>query len=324
MNTLELMNQYCEESGELYVTRRARREILEYEQKIGKSFLEMEEWEIRDMFAAFQDQKKNTVSHIIAKSMINDYISFYTRFFDWCIEKGYITGTNIFLLKSLSSKEIHKMLSELYKDEIPVLLHEKDFEAICKCCDKFFENGFYVEIILRMLYEGVIYRIDEAKDIKVEDVCLEEDSPRIHVKNRDVIISTRLKQLLKNVSEDSFVLTNNTIEVVRIDNSYLYFVCKKGNHANTISSVMRRKFADLSNETGSSITPDYIYYSGFYNFLLKKTNYDEEKVYDMLYDGHYAINSVVKELTQMAGEFGIKKEGKHIRTTVSKYRMEYK
>lgn len=321
MNTLDLMKQYCDESGELYENRKARKEILEYENKVGKSFIEMEEWEIREMFSTFTDQKKKSKSHIVAKTVINDYIGFYSRFFDWCIDKGLVKGTNIFLLSSLSSKEVHRMLSEMYKDEIPILLGEDEFNEICSKCDDIFVNGFYEEIFLRLLYEGVIYRLDEAEGIKVKDVELGK-VPTIRVGSRIVKISSRLKELLENLSGESFVIANNTLEAVRIDGSFLYFLCKKGSNANTVATVMRRNFKNLSDKVGVSITPDYIYYSGLYNFILKKTGGDNERVYNMFYDGHYAINSVVKELTQLAGEFGCKKEGKNIRTTVSKYRID--
>lgn len=322
-NTLDLMRQYCEESGEKYEAKKVRKEIAEYEKVINKSFLEMEEWEIREMFATFRDQKKTEVSHITAKAVINDYIGFYSRFFDWCIEKGILQGTNIFLLRSLSSREVHKMLTERYQDEIPVLLKEEAFNEICAQCGKIFENGFYPEIILRLLYEGVIYRIDDVKEIKEDQVFFGQNSAWIHYKNRRFDISEALAKLLKSVREDSFVLANRSLEVKRIDNSYLYFVCKKGcGNDHAISASMRQNFfKPLSDRTGVKITSDYIYYSGFYNFLLKKTKYNEEKVYDMFYDGHYAINSIVKELTRLAGEFGCPKEGKHIRTSVAKYRI---
>lgn len=133
-NTLELMEQYCRESGELYNPTNIRKEIVEYENKINKSFLEMDEWEIREMFTTFVNQKSSKHYHIIGKNLINNYISFYSRFFDWCIEKGYVKGTNIFLMKSLSSKEVYDMLQKKYRDEIPVLLEREAFDGICEQC----------------------------------------------------------------------------------------------------------------------------------------------------------------------------------------------
>lgn len=323
-NTLELMEQYCRESGELYNPTNIRKEITEYENKINKSFLEMDEWEIREMFTTFVNQKSSKHYHIIGKNLINNYISFYSRFFDWCIEKGYVKGTNIFLMRSLSSKEVCDMLQKKYKDEIPVLLEREAFDDICEQCRSLFTNGFYYEIILRLLYEGVIVKVSELEEIKRSDVSLEGQGAYIEHNGIRFRISDPLKELLLHMTEEAFTLNHpDTLTVTRINDSYMFFICKKGKVSNTIDyNFSSNQLKQLSDRMGYRITVDYIYYSGLYDYLLRKTDYDREKVYDMFYDGHYAINSVVKELTELAKGFGCRLPGKHIRTRVSKYRME--
>lgn len=317
-STEELMRRYCEESGELYQTVKVRPEISAYEEKIGKSFLEMKEYEIRDMFKTFVDHRSKGKKHIIAKNIINNIVGFYTRFFNWCIDKGYIKGTNIFLMESLSSREIHAMLYDAYKEEIPVLLEEKEFEKICKACRENFANAFYYEAILRLLYEGVIFRLTDLVDIKVVDT--EKNTVLLH--KRTVKVSKKLCCLLKEMQGENFVLANGTLEARKIDNSYFYFIVKKNREVGNIREILSRGFfKDFSRCCGLKITPDLLYYSGLYNFLLKKTGGDRELVYDMLYDGGHAINSVVGQLTEYAGEFGSSLTGKNIRNVITKYRI---
>ena len=280
-----------------------RPELYEYEQKIGKSLVEMNSNEIAEMLTTFCNKSFSSNTYKLSYRSYDTLLSILRDFFNWYID-------NYEIIKNPCNDKKIKGINaiSLFNNSENVFTKEAMENAISKIREsQIVEYADYLETVIRMFYEGVPEAI-EIVNLKKDDI--NHDKKTMKIRGREIQMSDRLYDLLCRVNRmESIPAHRGDYILLPYKNSYFKFPTREkfryelekrppeywGGH---ISRILNR---ELKNKLGININARTIYLLGFYDFLVRKCG--EEGAKELILS--VRDSEKTKKLMDIAHEYGI-------------------
>lgn len=276
-----------------------RREVYDYEKKIGKTIFEMSSDEIIDMVKGFSRRGANK-----GKLSLKTYdiiFSLFRGLFDWYIEE-----VNV-IINPFNSRSFREKVSEVFAERRE---HIIDKNIIEKAISNLYANEIpeyaeYCEAIIRMAFEGFATTHDIVS-MKEKDVNHARRS--VTIRGTEHLLSARLYSLLVKIhNAEELPAHRGYFVLIQYEDSYFKFPTRESFVDIKRESMYWQQY--ISRVFNNKIVPCFecevtfrdIYLCGLYEYIVKK--YGKEKTDEMIlsdYDGE--ANAV---LTNEAIEYGI-------------------
>lgn len=308
ISTHELLDRYFESVSDTTIplSRRQidRPELYAYEIKVGKELIDMD---VEDLFGLFLELKNKRDGHEIefmtSHSSYGQLASLLRAIFNYYID-NVEPIRNPLNDKRMKGVAAFKHLSqgkenlrwEIVQDVIDDLHGDRDSE-----------NADYVELILKLFYEGFA-NAEEIVSLKREMVDPKTMAARMSGKT--IHLSQRSYSLLEHFYfADEIPGFRGDYSLVSWRGSYFKFIVRP-NNALDIDSRSSRAMCDIINRCiavqvnkryKTKINYSNLYYLGFYDFIVKR--YGKERVNQMLTSFRNAED--IDTLIRSAREYGV-------------------
>lgn len=278
IKTKDLMNEYFSKMNEIRAKKNRnhidRKEMYDYERKIGKQLIEMNAEELIEMVRTFGREKTDSNGTGVAYNSYKQISSMYRDLWDYYIDH-YEVIRNPWYKKELRGREAYKKLSE----GVEPLTWERVEETIQTLYDEY-DNGYYVpmyvELIILLFYHGFA----TAKEIiAMKRGMVDFDNLIVNLPNKKIHISKRCAKLLEYFYHlDTTDAHTGIYYVVSWHDSYFRFFVRKSRVADfqdrkkedVCATIVRAMTSQLRQKRRIDLNYRRIYNLGFYDFLCKR------------------------------------------------------
>ncbi len=284
LSTKELIDKFFEENntdGNMRNRSKLERpELYEYEKKIGKQLVEMNDDELLDMFTIFFTSNGK---YKLAQRSYEMITSMYRKFFDWYIDNVKIIK-NPFSSQKLRGKSAIDYIRAASKADV---FDKNAMENLIERIHESYErlDADYYEMFIRMFYEGFATGSEIAsfkeKDFNVRAKAVFIDGKVIHLSDRTVQLLQQFDKL------DEVDAHRGVYKLVRWEGSYVKFKTRESkiaefNNGNLIlrSQYIARLLINLGNEFDVNVNYRLLYLRGFYDWMVSQS--DKETIDTMI------------------------------------------
>lgn len=297
--TKEIIEEYCQDQKKDVKSIIDRREMYEYEKKLGKSIFDMNSEELFNMFSSFFQRE-------ISYRTYDQIVSRYRQLFNWYIKNKRI------IVNPLNNKEITG-LNASKKFNPKICLTKDGLENIInKLYNVFsYNRAIYYESIIRLFYEG-IYQAREI--VLLSPNMVDHRRHVIYLPGREMKLSNRLYSILEEIQKINEIEGGRSSFLLeRWHGLYFKYIIrpsKKDEFQNRTEEEITLFIQKALVKAKKAIDADfingkYLYWMGFYNFLLLKIGKVETD--KIILDDRYRLDI----LMGIANEYGIR----HITST---------
>ena len=310
--------QYVEESkeNEAKVLRSMihRDEVYTYEQKIGKSLIEMNSEEIYQMVLTFRFQ-----TNVIKADYVSSTLKKFEKFFSWY-------ANHVELIRNPCAEswmDSNGVSRRMIKDGMKGVVPPDYTEMIIKEIHSNFPapRDDYYEMFIQLLYNGVQHRADIVR-IKEEDIDF--DAKTIRLQNATITVSDRCLELLKachRMTEADLDL-HKRCKFLSWRGSYVKFSVysdqAKFNDADATGNL-GNIFSQINKEIDTKIEAGSVFLNGFRDFLNRKVGV--EKASEMLQSTRK--QELNQEFTELVRAFGFKTSINDVKQRMRNYGLNY-
>ena len=320
MNTFDVIQQYCEQKFSDEERRRrqfnalARQELLDAEEKFGKSFFAFSVEEIIEYINSLVSKNVKHVRGVkISQGYVRNICTYYRDIFNY-----YMAYTGNYFYNPFSDRRI-RHLGVNIKNDTPVFTRGT-LERITLSIGEHLDNGEaqFVQLLLWLAYSGC-FDVDEIMNIQEDDVDLIAKTAKIE--DRTIRLKDECVELLKiNRSMGEYTIYKRTNYLIPYHNSFVYFpFCKsfvsdqdpyeyayeqqQARERNVLRNVISRLFTKVRERCRVSIQLELIYYRGLYDFIVERCG--TERTAELLSVGKRRVSSEdVAELESYLAEYG--------------------
>lgn len=255
-----------------------RPEVYEWEKKLNKQLIDMNEDELFDMILSFRKRTSGGVEVRLSPNYMRNVIMWYRDLWNY-YSKEYEAVINPFNYDKLTMVNITK---NLVKDTSPIT--KETIDKIIKGIRMQNDNttADYLECLVLLFYCGVR---DGKEIVSLKEDMIDFRKREIYFDDRTVKLSARCMILLQRVHE---------MDSINSENGYFVFIAEAYNGGyfkffvheirkdaknnwtpEHLSSNITKKIANSSKDAlGHPVTARQIYYAGFYNYLCEKFGKD--------------------------------------------------
>lgn len=260
--------------------------IFQFCEERNKSFFDITEKEFIDFF--YDYVKINSVE------TLNCYRMTYARFYQWCIDCGYIDKRNLFeesvyLDPDTLADYMAKKCSLYYYDDA-------DIDFICR---KTRESPVLCEAIIRCFYEGIA-SYDELVYLKQQQVDLDHNC--IHLGDRTIHITGKLSLLLNKlmIGEVDIEEGKNGYTLQRLGEEDVFLFRIVNDSAVNRKQFLKRRLDKVAENAGVKVTSKLLYQSGLFQSIRKSCNNDDDQLIRVLYEDknkhtNFVLDHILKE-----------------------------
>lgn len=282
-NTEELFDEYFKTRPETTVKKIRgqldRKELYEYEEKIGKPLIDMDSLEIAKMLISFHNKSYTSKVYKITFRTYDSMLSIMRDFFDWYIDNKQV------IKNPCNDKRIKgRKAIELFSENKEIFTKE-NMETLIKTIQEtqVDEYAIYEEAIIRMFYEGFPEPLDI---VNMKENDIDHVKRTVIVRGKERQLSDRLYELLVKVNHmDELPAYRGVFILINYHDSYFKFPTREKfvgeaqdrppeYWAGHISRLFNREIK-VKNET--NINARTLYVLGFYDFVVGKIGEDEAK-----------------------------------------------
>lgn len=282
-----------------------RPEVYEYEEKIGKKLVDMNEDELFEMMLTFRNgkAKKRSDGKPMSSRTFHQVSSQFRAIFNHYIHHGKVI-INPWYSEKLRGMNMSRRISES-KDRI-------SFETIQKIIDDLHhaypeEKAKYIECLIHLYYCGFV-RPREIIEMREEDVDLKNKV--VNLPEKTIHLTDRCCELLEYVHNmDDAVMFNEKSSMRPWRGSYFKFgiFSTRINEFDErdidgVTAILRSAYHNaVKKELGYDISPRQIYMLGFYDYLVKCVG--KERAHELATS--VRDSETAEELMNHAGYYGI-------------------
>lgn len=310
ISTMQLMNEFIEQKagGNKALERTInsvinRSEVYEWETKLNKQLIEMNEDELLDVILSFRVRVGNNTGRRVSPSTIRNALAWYNNLWDY-YSKNYKLIINPFRYDKLS---ISNVLNAMMQDTPPITSETiaQIINTVRNAWDEDMANQ--IECTILLFYCG--FR-EAAEIVLLKEDMIDFKEKVIHLKDRDVYVSDRCLFLLRKVHEvesRSPINSHFTYVAKAYEGGYFKFFVKDedtdyahGAQQYLASKITRRISESSRASIGYSINTRQIFLAGFYNYLCK--TFGKDKAHEMIHstnNGEY--NRILLDAAQKYG-----------------------
>lgn len=308
ISTKELFDKYFEDKDPETVRKTRsqcdRPEVYEYEIKIGKQLVDMNEEELFEMICSFNNKKSAVRGGLkVSGGSFRKYVSAFRLIFQFYID-NYEVIRNPFYSTKFKGIQADALLA----DNKGRFTHQQYEEIIEKLHGRYDpERADYYELLMRMFYEG-FYDAQEIANLKEEQINFRRKEVRLP--GRTIKLSDRCFELLTKIHEIEIMDgLRSSFYMIAWHNGYFKFVIRP-NEANDFQNkdltYLGRKintilFKKISSEFNVDIGYRKLYLLGFYDTLVKR--YGEERTKQIITS--FRVAKDVNDLEIVMNEYGI-------------------
>ena len=280
-NTKELLDEYFKTKPESTVLKIRgtidRKELYDYEKKIGKQLVDMDCFEVADMLKTFTNRSFTGKSYKMSYRTYDMLLSILRDFFEWYID-------NYKIIKNpCNDKRIKgRKVLEIFNNGSAVFTKDNMEEIITEIRnDRIEEYADYEEAIIRMFYEGFPEAIDIV-NLKTSDINHEKKTAI--VRGREVQLSDRLYELLVKIHNmDSLPAHRGNYLLMSYDDSYFKFPTREKFKdefserppeywSGHISRLFNR---EIKQKNDTNINARTLYLRGLYDYFVEQVGKEE-------------------------------------------------
>lgn len=308
ISTKELFDKYFEDKDPETVRKTRsqfdRPEVYEYEIKIGKQLIDMNEEELFEMICSFKNKKSAVREGLkIGGGSFRKYVSTFRLIFQFYID-NYEVIRNPFHSTKFKGIQADALLAD-NKDRFTYKQYEDIIEQLHGKYDP--ERADYYELIMRLFYEG-FSEAKEIADLKEDQINFRRKE--IRLPGRTIKLSDRCFELLTKTHEMEIMdgLRSN-FYMMSWHNGYFKFVVRPNEASdfqNKDLTYLGRKintilFRKISSEFNMDIGYRKLYLLGFYDTLVKR--YGEERTKQIITS--VRVSKDVSDLEIVMSEYGL-------------------
>lgn len=305
--TKELFDEYFAEKPENVVAKTRstidRKEVYDYEKKIGKQLIDMNVDELFDMLSTFRSIRKKNEQCAVSFSSLSQIFSSYRALWNFYIEH-YEVIKNPWYDKRMRGTNAALRISE-HKE---AFTKEKLDSIIKYIHDSYMimEKADYVECIILLFYEGFA-RAEEIVALKESDINFK--TREINLPNKKIKLSKRCFQLLKQIHEmEDYIGWHGVNKMVSWHDGYFKYSIRPSNEIDfqdrtemEITTYVNRRLTDVGKELKIGFNYNLIYFLGFYDRLCEY--FGAEQTNDIIYSVRDSENAA--KLISFAKEYGV-------------------
>lgn len=294
INTFDMFARYCEQYFPDESRRNrvynllARKELLEEENRLNKSFFEFSASEIEHYLSNLYNNAYRRSDRIRpSKSYLRNLVSYYRRAFDYYIAE---TGEG----ENPMSDKRFRYLGFKSQDNITIFTRET-LENLCLSIGERFDPGDaeFTQLILWLFYSGC-FTLDDILVIQEDGVDFSRSV--VHLPDRDIHPQEECMELLKRNHEiESYKAYKYTNLMLPYHGSYVWFPYRmtktpdgsdpyeyafqqhQGRTPGRVRDLISKRLAKIRNEIGVLVRPDALYYRGIYDNIVSRCGKEHAK-----------------------------------------------
>lgn len=287
INTFDVFARFCEQNFQDEARRNrvynllARKELLEEETRLNKSFFEFSASEIEHYLSNLYNNAYRRSDKVRpSKSYLRNFVSYYRRAFDFYLEE---TGGEV---NPMSDKRF-RYLGFKSQDNASIFTRET-LENLCLSIGEMFDPGDaeFTQLIIWLFYSGCL-TLDDIISIPQDGVDFVRHI--VHLPDRDIRPQEECMDLLKRNHEiKSYKAYKYTNLMFPYHGSYVWFPYRmtktldgsdpydyayqqhQERTETRVRDLISKRLTKIRNEIGVPVRPDTLYYRGIYDYIVSK------------------------------------------------------